>query len=64
MIEQHEARKEKPMKRPYTYCLINVTLNGKVAGPAFATKATNDAGETLASLGWGANSYYKATSWL
>lgn len=52
------------MKRPYSYIMMNVTLNGKVSGPAFATKATDDAAKDLTAEGWGEGSYYNATHWL
>ncbi len=52
------------MKRPFIFCHMLVSLNGKIMGPYMETPAGEAAGEVFDRIAFGENPYYHHQGWI
>lgn len=52
------------MNRPYIFCHMMTSLDGKIMGSYMNTKEGENAGNVFYSISFGANPYYKHQGWL
>lgn len=52
------------MDRPYVFCHMMTSLNGKIMGNYMATPAGMKAGEIFYDISFGKTPYYKHQGWL
>lgn len=52
------------MNRPYIFCHMMTSLNGKIMGPYMETPEGHTAGDVFYRLSFGKNPYYKHQGWL
>lgn len=52
------------MDRPYIFCHMMTSLDGKIAGTFMETKEGDVAGDVFYNISFGNNSYYKHQGWL
>lgn len=52
------------MKRPYIFCHMMTSLDGKISGPYMSSENTRLAGNVFYDIAFGKNPYYKHQGWL
>ena len=52
------------MDRPYIYCHMLMSLDGKIVGKYMDTKECDEPGEQFYEIAFGKNAYYKHQGWL
>ena len=52
------------MNRPYAFCHMMTSLDGKITGPYMDTKQADESGDEFYEIAFGKDPYYKHQRWI